>query len=154
MDAIFKKLNYKDQKEIFVFHHPDSFNENLKSIAETTEIKTAVRKSDKVSFVIIFAVQQAVLDKTFPKVAPQLIDDAVVWIAYPKKSSKKYTADFNRDSGWEVMGQYDMEGVRMVAIDEDWSALRFRKVDYIKTMNRKFGTLSKKGAEKVKKKTP
>jgi hypothetical protein len=34
------------------------------------------------------------------------------------------------------MGKAGFEPVRMVAIDEDWSALRFRRVEFIKTMNR------------------
>jgi hypothetical protein len=36
-----------------------------------------------------------------------------------------------------------------VAIDEDWSALRFRRVGYIKTMTRSFA-MTKAGKEKVK----
>ncbi len=70
-------------------------------------------------------------------------------MCYPKGSSKKYSCDFNRDTGWDIMGQYDLESVRAVAIDEDWSALRFRKVDFIKTMKRKFEALSEKGKEKA-----
>ncbi len=34
------------------------------------------------------------------------------------------------------MGKAGFEPVRMVAIDEDWSAVRFRRVEFIKTMNR------------------
>ncbi len=34
------------------------------------------------------------------------------------------------------MGAVGFEGVRQVAIDEDWSALRFRRVEYIKRMTR------------------
>jgi hypothetical protein len=62
--------------------------------------------------------------------------DAIVWLAYPKKSSKKYTSEFNRDSGWPSMGAAGFEPVRMVAIDEDWSALRFRRAEFIRTMTR------------------
>ena len=36
-----------------------------------------------------------------------------------------------------MVGQYNLEPVRLVAIDEDWSALRFRKVEYIKKITRK-----------------
>jgi hypothetical protein len=151
MNPVFKKLNYKDQEKVFILNHPESFNDNLKDISSLSQVKTTVRKSDKIAFVIIFATQQAEMNKIVSKTFPQLIGDAVAWIAYPKKSSKKYKADFNRDSGWEVIGQFEMEGVRMVAIDEDWSALRFRKVDYIQTIQRQFGTLSEKGAKKVQK---
>ena len=48
-------------------------------------------------------------------------------IAYPKVSSKKYTTDYNRDSGWNLLGEWGMEPVRQVAIDQDWSALAFPK---------------------------
>ena len=62
--------------------------------------------------------------------------DAVIWFAYPKGTSKKYKSEINRDNGWQVLGEGGFEPVRMVAIDEDWSALRFRRVEHIKTMTR------------------
>ena len=38
----------------------------------------------------------------------------------------------------------------MVAIDEDWSALRFRRVEFIKTMTReKKRTMTKEGRGRV-----
>jgi hypothetical protein len=56
----------------------------------------------------------------------------VIWFAYPKGSSKRYSCEFNRDSGWNVIRAAGFESVRMVAIDEDWSALRFRRLEYVK----------------------
>ena len=44
--------------------------------------------------------------------------------------------EFDRDSGWEVLGQAGFEPVRMIAIDADWSALRFRRVEYILSLTR------------------
>jgi hypothetical protein len=136
MDAVFKKLNYKGQTVVYALRAPVSFNANLQSLAGEAAVKTKVGKSDKVDFAIGFATKQADVDNIAKAVAPQLQGDAVFWMCYPKGSSKKYTCDFNRDTGWNIMGQYGLEGVRMVAIDEDWSALRFRKVDFIKTMQR------------------
>ena len=75
----------------------------------------------------------------------------MVWFAYPKGTSKRYTSTINRDSGWKAMGAAGFEPVRMVAIDEDWSAVRFRRADFIKTMRR--GTehaLSAQGKAKTK----
>jgi len=42
------------------------------------------------------------------------------------------------------------EPVRQVAIDEDWSALRFRKVEQIKKMTRNFA-YTEKGIERTNK---
>jgi hypothetical protein len=57
-------------------------------------------------------------------------------MAYPKGSSKRYQCEFNRDGGWDVLAHAGFEAVRQVAIDEDWSALRFRRVEFIKSLTR------------------
>ncbi len=137
MDAIFKKLNLKNQPVVFVLQHPEVFEESLSSIASNHNIKTKVRKTDKIEFFIAFVTKKADIDKIVHQVAPLLNGDAVFWMAYPKGTSKKYKADFNRDNGWALMAAYDLIGVRMVAIDEDWSAMRFRKKQFIKKLTRK-----------------
>lgn len=153
MDAVFKKLNYKAQPVVYALNAPPSFSANLQSLGGEAVIKTKVAKADKVDFAIGFATKQTEVDTIVRSVAPQLQGDAVFWMCYPKGSSKKYTCDFNRDTGWAIMGQYGLEGVRMVAIDEDWSALRFRKVDFIKTMTRNEKmALSAEGKKRVTKK--
>jgi len=60
----------------------------------------------------------------------------VVWFAYPKGSSKRYKSEIDRDHGWKILGREGFEPVRMVAIDEDWSAKRFRRVEFLKNMTR------------------
>ncbi len=136
MDATFKKLNYKQQKNVFVLNAPKSFDENLKSIAQEASIHTQVKANDKIEFVIGFATKQQEINDMVTAISPLLVGDAIVWLCYPKMSSKKYTCEFNRDNGWDIAGKYSLEGVRQVAIDEDWSALRFRKVSYIKSFTR------------------
>jgi hypothetical protein len=79
---------------------------------------------------------QAQLDQLVHALVPQLNGDAILWLCYPKGTSKKYRCEFNRDTGWQAIGAYGFEPVRQVAIDEDWSALRFRNVDFIKKMTR------------------
>jgi hypothetical protein len=64
------------------------------------------------------------------------LNDAVLWIAYPKGTSKKYRCEFNRDSGWTLLAAAGFEGVRMIAIDDDWSAIRFRRAEFVKSMSR------------------
>lgn len=149
MNPIFKKLNYKDQKNIFALNAPESFTKDLDSMKEFAKIITKVKPKDEVEFAICFATKQTEVDNIANTIALQLKGDAIFWVCYPKGTSKKYKCDFNRDTGWNIMGKYNLEGVRMVAIDEDWSALRFRKVDYIKTLTRKFSAISPKGKKKA-----
>ena len=136
MDAVFKKLNYKGQKLVHIINAPDSFRVHSDSISGEAAIKTKVGEKDQLEFVMLFATRQADLDIHAAHISPKLAGDAILWVCYPKGTSKKYTCDFNRDTGWQLLGRYDLEPVRQVAIDEDWSALRFRKVEFIKTLNR------------------
>jgi hypothetical protein len=59
-----------------------------------------------------------------------------VWFAYSKGSSKRYKSEINRDQGWLALGREGFEPVSMVATDEDWSAVRFRRLEFIKQMKR------------------
>jgi len=88
------------------------------------------------------------VDSLTKKVIPVVAEDGLVWFAYPKGTSKKYTCEFNRDTGWAILGKHDYEPVRAIAIDEDWTAMRFRKAEHIKKMTRSFA-MSDTGKKKV-----
>jgi len=151
MDPIFKKMNYKEQKEVCVINAPKSFKPNLDAIKSTAKVIRNLGKVDKIDFILVFATEKSQIDDITPKIADNLDGDGLVWFAYPKGTSKNYKCDFNRDTGWKTLGEFGFEGVRMVAVDEDWSALRFRKVEYIKKLRRrKSMTLSKAGKERTK----
>ena len=131
----FAKLNLKDQKDIVVENAPASFEPNIASLKGVT-VRRSMSEIRQVAFSLTFATTQKEVDSLAKTVGRKAVGDAIVWIAYPKKSSKKYTCEFNRDSGWPSMGEAGFEPVRMVAIDEDWSALRFRRAEFIKNMTR------------------
>ena len=135
MASVFGKLNLKDQKQIVVINAPESFEPELKAL-KGVEIIRDLKKAKAVQFSLAFVTKQQQVDTIAPIVGRKAEGDPVVWFAYPKGSSKKYKSEINRDSGWNVLGKDGFEPVRMVAIDEDWSALRFRRADFIKNMTR------------------
>lgn len=151
MNSIFKKMNYKDQKLIHSINTPDSFEKELKDMMAYAVVKKQIKATDKAEFIIAFCTQQAEVDKLTVIFAKALQGDGLLWFAYPKGTSKKYKCDFNRDTGWNILGKHGFEPVRQVAIDEDWSALRFRRVEHIKTMTRSFA-ITKEGKERITKK--
>ena len=63
-------------------------------------------------------------------------DETMVWFCYPKKSSRRYQARISRDTGWTPVLNLGWEGVRQIAIDEDWSGLRFRPREAISSYTR------------------
>jgi hypothetical protein len=131
ISALFKKLNLREQTEIVVMNAPASFEAELAKLDSVNVVRNP-GKTKETEFAIAFAVTQAELDLASKALTAKTKGDAILWIAYPKGASKRYKCEFNRDSGWTVLGKAGFESVRMVAIDEDWSALRFRRSEYVK----------------------
>jgi hypothetical protein len=148
MTGVFKKLNYKSQKRIICINAPESFKNELEEMRKITAVETSASKLQQIEFAIVFATKQGELNKYADVLSKKMLADGVLWFCYPKSTSKKYTCEFNRDTGWQYLGELGYEPVRQVAIDEDWSALRFRNPDFIKTMTRSF-SMTEKGKAKV-----
>jgi hypothetical protein len=71
---------------------------------------------------LVFADDAASLRRIVAPVADQLVRVEVLWVAYRKANR----ADINRDSLWPIMAEFGMRPVSQVAVDDEWSALRFR----------------------------
>jgi len=136
MDALLKKMTWKEGLNIQVWNSPEEFESTLQSWKKASLIDS----TKEPDFLLGFVKSGEELSEVFKEMLDFISADQQVWIAYPKQSSKKYKASINRDSGWGELGAEDLETVRQIAIDADWSALRFRKINYIKTMTRKFST--------------
>ncbi|MBV1775332.1 hypothetical protein KSF73_06350 [Burkholderiaceae bacterium DAT-1] len=128
--SVLKKLNYKGQATPVVLHAPDACAALLAEFGETPVV-TDLAAVSSYTFALVFATQQSEVNALAAALCPKAEGDAILWFAYPKGTSKKYRCDFNRDIGWDAVRAAGFDTVRQVAIDEDWSALRFRKVDYI-----------------------
>ena len=135
MADVWGKLNLKDQSEILVVNAPPSFEPQLKAL-DGVAVKRRPADVKHFGFSLAFVTKQREVDDLAKAVAQKAKGDAVVWFAYPKGSSKKYTCEFNRDTGFKPLGDAGFEPVRMVAIDDDWTAMRVRRVEFIKNMTR------------------
>lgn len=136
MTPLFRKLNLKDQAEILVLDAPSSFERELAALSGVT-VRRDPSAVDAVRFALIFVSKEPDLHRAAHSVLEKAEGDSLIWFAYPKKSSKRYSSEIDRDHGWEIVGDAGFEPVRQVAIDEDWSALRFRRTAHIKSMTRR-----------------
>lgn len=131
MQPVFQKLNLKEQKEILVVNAPAAFEPALADLEGVAVIRDT-ELVEGIDFCLVFVEKKVDLDRLSALVALRARGDALLWFAYPKGTSKKYHCDFNRDTGWEVLMGLGFRPIRQVAIDEDWSALRFRRVEFVK----------------------
>ena len=133
--SIFEKLNLRDHGEILVINAPESFQAALKDL-KGVRICSHLSDVKKVTFSLAFVIKQAELDKLSKAIVGKAIGDVVLWFAYPKGTSRRIKCDFNRDTGWDTIRAFGFDSVRQVAIDDDWSALRFRRNEFINTSPR------------------
>lgn len=130
MASLFDKLNLKKQRQILVLAAPPSFEPELQALDGVSILRDA-RQAKTVEFAIAFVTRRAEVDAAVKLIVPKTEGDVVLWFAYPKGTSKRKVGEINRDTGWESLQSAGFETVRLVAIDEDWSALRFRRAVYV-----------------------
>ena len=73
---------------------------------------------------VVIADDAASVRSVFDAQAASLLAVPVVWILYPKANR----TDVNRDSLWRMIAPYGLRPITQVAVDETWSALRFRPI--------------------------
>jgi len=150
MNTILTKLQFKSQDPVLLLQAPPEFAAVAKDWNKLSTLHNAIDKKATYGFALVFVQSPADVKKHAAPALSRLVDDAVLWMAYPKKTSKKYTAKINRDEGWEALGEKGYETVRSVAIDEDWTGLRFRKTEKIPSLKRSASlALSKEGKARV-----
>jgi hypothetical protein len=73
----------------------------------------------------MFVRNEAELKKLAPGAARALKPDGMLWISFPKGSSKTQT-DLTRDKGWDSLDKLDLRRITLISINETWSAFAFR----------------------------
>jgi hypothetical protein len=115
--TVAEKLLIKPNSTIWLSH-----NEHLPRL---TPLPDGVRQVDVMaaaSVAIVFALDAAALRDILTDNKDQLDQAGVLWVAYPKANQ----SDINRDTLWPVVSEYGMRPNGQIAVDDVWSALRFR----------------------------
>lgn len=129
---LIEKLNYKGDSRIAIINAEENFIRSVSADLKDVQVDNEIDPRFPYNFILIFVKSVSEVNLVTPIALHNLLADGVLWFCYPKKSSKKLTSDLDRDHGWKALNESGLQGIRMVAIDEDWSALRFRNIKYIK----------------------
>ena len=74
---------------------------------------------------LLFVNSLAEVEKLAPKAINAVKPDGMLWMAYAKGTSKVKT-DVNRDKLWAAIQPIGWQPIRMIALDEMWSLMRFK----------------------------
>jgi hypothetical protein len=119
---LIQKIGIKPGHRIILRNHPASFVKDLGKLPEGAQ--SSDRLSGKANVAVYFTERLADLEKDFPRLAAVLVPDGMLWISWPKKTSKRVT-DLTEDVVRRVGLACGLVDVKVCAIDETWSGLKF-----------------------------
>jgi len=125
-----KKLQIKPGKQWLLFNAPAYYLTLLEPLPEGATVSYEAKGS--FDGAQLFVKNSTELIETLKIVVPVLRLDSVFWVIYPKKSSG-IASDLEMMSSWDELGKYGYGGVAAAAVNETWTALRFRPKQQTKT---------------------
>ena len=117
-----KKLGIKESSRIGLVNAPEGFQKQLGVLPANAQIVARLLKP--LDIILLFTDTEKILIRDFPSLAKKLSINGMIWIAWPKKSSGVPT-DLFFDRVQRVGLQGGLVDVKICAIDETWSGLKF-----------------------------
>jgi hypothetical protein len=122
-NPVARKLGMNPGMRALIIAPPPGY---LKLLAPLPDALTVSSRADGMyPFVQIFAMRLSEIRSIAQRLSKHAAPNALVWISYPKKTSR-IGGDLSRDVIREAMSGMGWRAVSIIAIDEVWSALRFR----------------------------
>jgi len=122
-NALAKKLKLKPGQRAAVIEAPEGYIDSLRPLPEAVEVLRSL--DGAFDWIQIFVKNQAEIAQLFPRVARALKPDSILWVSFPKGTSKIQT-DLTRDRGWELVQQADLKWINLISVNETWSAFSLR----------------------------
>jgi hypothetical protein len=127
VDGLLKKRRHREGLGGVVLNAPEEIERELTSAGLTNRLGDG-----KSEFTILFIRSRAEAEQLFCPTVEGIEHDSLLWLAYPKGGSSIET-DVNRDKLWDLLRPTGYRPVAQVSIDKDWSAIRFRPEEMVKS---------------------
>jgi hypothetical protein len=123
-NTIVQKLRIKEKDSLLPVNAPPEFKKNLGTLPAGAKIISSGKDYDQVHW---FVQNKAQMIKEMKKVLGLLKENVILWIYYPKGTSKIQT-DLTRDKGWEdLLAHGDkLTWISLVSFDDTWSVFGCR----------------------------
>jgi len=119
---LIKKLGLKPDSTIYIHNQPKAYFDWLAPLPENLIVKK--RLVDGIDFIHLFMLEEKTFQETFRKAKSVLKKDGMMWISWPKKSSK-ITTDLDENRIRDFGLSEGLVDVKVCAVDETWSGLKF-----------------------------
>src|SRR5215831_14002920 len=122
--SLSQKLKLKSGA-VAVINSPKDLSGEFDSFKPVATIPAKAQK--RFDFVLLFATNSDDLEPAWRRIIPALKEDAVFWVAYPKKSSGIPSDLAGMSSGgWTVYAGSPWQPIASASIDDTWTGIRFK----------------------------
>ena len=121
--ALARKMKLKPGQRAALVNAPEGYLKELSPLSAGVEV--AEKLQGEFDWLQIFVKNKAELDKLVPKVLAALKPESLLWITFPKGTSKIQT-DLTRDKRWDALQKADLKWVNLISVNETWSAFALR----------------------------
>ncbi len=121
--ALARKMKLKPGQRAALVNAPEGYLKELSPLPAGVEVTEKLQ--GEFDWLQIFVKNKAELDKLVPKVIAALKPESLLWITFPKGTSKIQT-DLTRDKGWDLLQQAELKWVNLISVNETWSAFALR----------------------------
>lgn len=116
-----QKLGILPNTRLFALHAPAYYQELLEPLPDGARL--VARLTQWTQLVHVFVTRRRQVDTLLKKISSKLRDEAVIWISWPKRSSKEYT-DVTADVILDTALPLGLVEVDMCMVDGTWSAMK------------------------------
>ncbi len=121
--SIAQKLRIKEGTTIHPLNAPVGYRKNLGTLPAGAKLVDDAKDAGQLHW---FVHNRAQLDKELNGVLKLLKNDMLIWVFYPKGTSKIQT-DLTRDKGWnKLLAHKELHWISLISFDETWSTFAFR----------------------------
>ncbi|MFD0963028.1 hypothetical protein [Pseudofulvibacter geojedonensis] len=123
MNTLAKKLQLPKAEEVVVLNKPDAFTNDFNN----SRFSESLVHTSCVNNAIVFVQSKEGFINQMLTLFPRLLDNSVLWIIYPQKTTKKELASLHIEFDWDFLGDYRLQPTRQVNINSDWNAIKLKK---------------------------
>jgi hypothetical protein len=126
--GLIKKLRIQSGQRILIINPPEGYFEELGTLPPNVALSE--KPEGTFDLIQFFVKQRSELESQLPMIQQAIKYDALLWICYPKQTSK-IDSDLNRDIIWEIVSKTGLAWVTLVSLNAVWSAMRFRPAERV-----------------------
>jgi hypothetical protein len=123
--ALAKKLRIGERSRALLLGAPEGVREALEPLPAGAVVATEPGESTW-DVVLLFVGDRAAFEREVAAALAATGEGGILWVAWPKLSGA-IRSDLTRDVLWKLMAPHGWGPVSNAAVDETWSALRFKR---------------------------